>query len=54
MVGVGGGRWLGIGFATICVYSLRCTVWNRALGQRQKLESKVQLSVNCKYIIFYH
>ncbi len=64
-VGINGDKWLrrlgGGGwevawnwFCNHCVYSLRCTVWNRALGQRQKLESKVQLSVNCKYIIFYH
>lgn len=28
----------------------RCTVWNRALGQRQKLEHKITLQVNCKFI----
>ena len=27
-----------------------CTVWNRALGQRQKLETRARLSVNCKFI----
>ena len=26
----------------------RCTVWNRALGQRQKLETRASLTVNCK------
>lgn len=26
----------------------RCTVWNRALSQRQKLEARTSLSVNCK------
>ena len=28
--------------------SYRCTVWNRALGQRQKFEAKTQIFVNCK------
>ena len=27
----------------------RCTVWNRALSQRQKLEARTSLSVNCKF-----
>ena len=27
----------------------RCTVWNRALGQRQKLESRASLGVNCEW-----
>lgn len=26
----------------------RCTVWNRALGQHQKLETRTQLAVNCE------
>ncbi len=26
----------------------RCTVWNRALGQRQKLEASTKLFVNCE------
>ena len=30
----------------------RCTVWNRALGQRQKLETRTSLTVNCKLAIF--
>ena len=28
----------------------RCTVWNRALGQHQKLETRTQLAVNCKLL----
>ena len=28
--------------------SYRCTVWNRALGPRQKLEASTQIFVNCK------
>ena len=28
----------------------RCTVWNRALGQHQKLETRTKLAVNCKLI----
>ena len=28
--------------------SFRCTVWNRALGQRQKLETRTSLRVNCE------
>jgi echinoid protein len=31
--------------------SYRCTVWNRALGQRQKLETSTKIYVNCKYIV---
>ena len=27
----------------------RCTVWNRALGQHQKLETRTSLAVNCEY-----
>ena len=26
----------------------RCSVWNRALGQRQKLEGITKIDVNCK------
>ena len=29
----------------------RCTVWNRALSQRQKLEARASLSVNCEYFL---
>ena len=29
--------------------SYRCTVWNRALGNHQKLEASTQIFVNCKY-----
>ena len=28
--------------------SYRCTVWNRALGQHHKLETRTTLAVNCK------
>ena len=28
----------------------RCTVWNRALSQRQKLEASTKVYVNCKYL----
>ncbi len=27
----------------------RCTVWNRALGERQKLEASTKIYVNCKF-----
>ena len=30
----------------------RCVVWNRAMPDGHKLETTVQLSVNCKYNIF--
>ena len=29
----------------------RCTVWNRALGQRQKLETRTSLRVNCEFLL---
>ena len=28
--------------------SYRCTVWNRAMGQRQRLETATRLHVKCK------
>ena len=31
----------------------RCTVWNRALGQRQKLEASTKIFVNCKCTWIY-
>ena len=34
--------------------SYRCTVWNRALGQRQKLETRASLTVNCESSLFAH
>ena len=30
----------------------RCVVWNRALGEGEKLETSVTLNVNCKQFIF--
>ena len=37
--------------------SYRCTVWNRAMGQRQRLETATRLHVKCeifRFIIFLH
>lgn len=31
----------------------RCTVWNRALGENQKLEASTKIYVNCKILNFH-
>jgi hypothetical protein len=33
--------------------SYRCTVWNRALGENQKLEASTKIFVNCKFKIYF-
>ena len=34
--------------AQYLVARVRCTVWNRALGQHQNMETRTRLSVNCE------